>query len=427
MAFDGVAADDTMFVMNLHEYVADVPRLVEAVLVGSTSRHSSLHGESHWKCVAWTGPEIARETPGCDAALVFLFALLHDTKRLNDGHDPEHGPRAAQSVRELQERGILALPPEKLDTLARACAEHTSGHVTDDPTIGACWDADRLNLWRIGVRPDPRRLSTRAAREPAAMDRARRFEGQQQSWDAIAANYQYGLALPQNPSPAASSPSTGSPVRRVIDEPYYYIRRDSGPDWEPGMKLTFGTSPNPFRRKVESFAPSVVGPSGGRYPVNEVARHAIEVAGGSPPRGQLAHFYHFDPVKTLAETNAALEHYLIAVRDLILEEVRREDFADRPSRDSCGWLIPNTKQGLRYWRQVLCRDGARAYSLSATGVAFAGQHKLLRLRTDSLEELRRIARRYWLGCAVEAHKDIEVLFVGEVTVLRSITTLQQVG
>ena len=29
-----------------------------------------------------------------------------------------------------------------------------------------CWDADRLDLGRVGIRPDPRRLFTAAARSP---------------------------------------------------------------------------------------------------------------------------------------------------------------------------------------------------------------------------------------------------------------------
>jgi uncharacterized protein len=38
------------------------------------------------------------------------------------------------------------------------------GQVTDDPTLGAAWDADRLDLPRVGVAPDPARLSTAAGR-----------------------------------------------------------------------------------------------------------------------------------------------------------------------------------------------------------------------------------------------------------------------
>jgi hypothetical protein len=32
-------------------------------------------------------------------------------------------------------------------------------------TIGACWDADRFNLWRVGTVPDVAFISTPAAHE----------------------------------------------------------------------------------------------------------------------------------------------------------------------------------------------------------------------------------------------------------------------
>jgi len=51
-----------------------------------------------------------------------------------------------------------------MDLLGFACEEHTDGGVGSDPTVGVCWDADRLNLWRVGRRPDPRILSMEAAR-----------------------------------------------------------------------------------------------------------------------------------------------------------------------------------------------------------------------------------------------------------------------
>jgi hypothetical protein len=54
--------------------------------------------------------------------------------------------------------------------------------VSDDPTIGACWDADRLNLWRLGRRPDDRLLSTDTARDPATIRWARELRDNA-SWD----------------------------------------------------------------------------------------------------------------------------------------------------------------------------------------------------------------------------------------------------
>ena len=159
----------------------DLRRLIDAVYAGSTSRDSMLHGEGHWKCVAWTGSELADHVPRCDRAAVLLFALLHDTQRLNDGHDP----RAASFARDLHARGLIAPPAETLELLCDACHDHTAGTTSDDPTVGTCWDADRLNLWRVGMRPDPRWLSTTPAKDPARIQRSRRCEGNHRTWEQL--------------------------------------------------------------------------------------------------------------------------------------------------------------------------------------------------------------------------------------------------
>jgi hypothetical protein len=51
------------------------------------------------------------------------------------------------------------LTPEQLRLLRRACATHTHGITSDDPTIGVCWDADRLDLRRFGYAIDVKRIS----------------------------------------------------------------------------------------------------------------------------------------------------------------------------------------------------------------------------------------------------------------------------
>jgi len=169
--------------------VPDLPALLDAIDAGATHKHSTIHGEGHWKCVASTGLHLLPHVPGCDAAVLLLFAMLHDTQRLNDGHDSEHGPRAAAFVGAIHRRGLIFLPPERLRLLEHACHDHTGGAVTSDPTVGACWDADRLNLWRVGKRPDPRWLSTAAARSPHRIANASRLEGQHESWQELFRRY----------------------------------------------------------------------------------------------------------------------------------------------------------------------------------------------------------------------------------------------
>jgi len=54
----------------------------------------------------------------------------------------------------------------ELELLCEACIGHSDGLLEADVTVQTCWDADRLDLGRVGIEPDPSRLCTPAAREP---------------------------------------------------------------------------------------------------------------------------------------------------------------------------------------------------------------------------------------------------------------------
>jgi uncharacterized protein len=164
--------------------VPDAGRLVAAVLERSTGKDSSLHGEEHWRRVAAAGLALLPETPAADPAVVFLFALFHDSMRFNDGHDPLHGPRGAALARELR-GGAFDLEDAEMGLLGFACEEHTNGGVGRDATVGVCWDADRLNLWRVGIRPDPRLLSTGAARNGGRIAWARGLQREHVAWEDL--------------------------------------------------------------------------------------------------------------------------------------------------------------------------------------------------------------------------------------------------
>jgi hypothetical protein len=69
--------------------------------------------------------------------------------RFNDNHGPLHGPREAELARELHFEAF-DLKDADMGLLGFACEEHTNGGISSDPTVGVCWDADRLNLWRVG-------------------------------------------------------------------------------------------------------------------------------------------------------------------------------------------------------------------------------------------------------------------------------------
>lgn len=135
---------------------------------------TGIHGAPHWARVRAHGLWIARHT-GADAAVVSLFALLHDAARHNDGADPGHGARAARFVEQLHRDRLLSLDDTRALWLAEACRGHSDGGLRANPTIQACWDADRLDLGRVGIRPDPRRLCTQVASNPARIEQAWRW------------------------------------------------------------------------------------------------------------------------------------------------------------------------------------------------------------------------------------------------------------
>jgi uncharacterized protein len=112
---------------------------------------SPIHGTEHWRRVMENGAAIAAETPGCDLAVVLLFGLLHDSQRYSDDADYRHGVRAANRVDGMRPMYFPWLDDAQVETLKAALAGHAEGETSDDPTIGACWDADRLDLQRDGV------------------------------------------------------------------------------------------------------------------------------------------------------------------------------------------------------------------------------------------------------------------------------------
>src|SRR5262249_19439741 len=81
------------------------------------------HGVAHWARVLENGLRLAGET-GANVEVVQLFAILHDARRVNEGSDPDHGPRAAAYALEL--RGLLFdLSDSAFRLRHRACAGHT--------------------------------------------------------------------------------------------------------------------------------------------------------------------------------------------------------------------------------------------------------------------------------------------------------------
>jgi uncharacterized protein len=123
-----------------------------------------LHGYNHWLRVRENGLRLAKLN-GANSKIIELFAFTHDNQRLSDSVDPKHGPRASLFIRNhLVDR--LDLTKIEFDILCEACKTHTGGLRHKDLTVRTCWDADRLDLMRAGITPNPLLLNTPEARDP---------------------------------------------------------------------------------------------------------------------------------------------------------------------------------------------------------------------------------------------------------------------
>jgi uncharacterized protein len=158
---------------------------------------SYLHGEQHWRRVLHNAYFLAEAELGDlseeDEAVIHLFSLFHDSQRFGDGDDEGHGGRGTSLL-----VGALNIPfhmrlrfrdpygnrrnfQVEMSSVVRAvhaCVYHTEAlpsfldakldvPFAGDTTQQICFDADRLDLPRVGTRPSPRYLFTDTARRMA--------------------------------------------------------------------------------------------------------------------------------------------------------------------------------------------------------------------------------------------------------------------
>ena len=140
------------------------PNLLALLKKDALLFNSPVHGLHHWETVERNGLYLAKFT-GADVKVVSYFAYFHDCMRENEHDDPKHGARGSQYAK--QHKHLLNLSAEQLAMLCRACSGHTYGRQSACATVTSCWDADRLDLGRVGILPDSRYLFSAEAKRIA--------------------------------------------------------------------------------------------------------------------------------------------------------------------------------------------------------------------------------------------------------------------
>ena len=134
-------------------------------------RQGSFHGPRHWTKVLNNALWLREKEclPESYDHILYLAALFHDSKRVNEGNDPGHGGRAAVSL--LGCRSVCA----ETIMAAQCCAFHTevvpwlpmTSDLSDEARtlVQLFADADRLDIGRLGRVIDTRFLFTDSAIE----------------------------------------------------------------------------------------------------------------------------------------------------------------------------------------------------------------------------------------------------------------------
>lgn len=142
-------------------------RLKEYVIQNFALDIHGHHGLPHWERVRERGLALA-EVTGANKRVIEMFAYLHDSCRENEYEDPDHGHRASVRCRGLALKLVIDVTDEELALLSEAIKHHSEGRLEGDITVQTCWDADRLDLGRVGITPDARYLCTQAAKDMLA-------------------------------------------------------------------------------------------------------------------------------------------------------------------------------------------------------------------------------------------------------------------
>ena len=129
-----------------------------------------IHGIRHWERVYKNTQNLASFYK-IQSEVFGLFAILHDSKRVDDNIDKFHGLRASLFVEELVKSKEIILDSDDTKRLIYACKNHTfvdeKNPLYNDIIVQICFDSDRLDIDRVCLKIDTKYLFTDYAKKIA--------------------------------------------------------------------------------------------------------------------------------------------------------------------------------------------------------------------------------------------------------------------
>ena len=108
------------------------------------------------------------------------------------------------------------------------------------------------------------------------------------------------------------------------------------------------------------------------------------------------------------------QHYMMLARELLMEQVRIQEFGSIPPSRQCCLYLSETVEEARTWLPLLGGNGA-VCELTCTGIVHKADSRLMTMVSEPLSISREKALAYWRGEASAAPR-METLFVGDAEV-----------
>ena len=157
------------------------PSIILPHITPLAKHNSSLHGIAHWTRVHRYGLLLADSLGLSEAEklAIALFGWTHDLARTDDGGGNQHSLDGAKYVHVVTKTLFNDFPEDILNIISCAIRYHSDGMNAEEAlhelpianhsnwshesvlnVISCCWDADRLDLLRLGIVPDESKMST---------------------------------------------------------------------------------------------------------------------------------------------------------------------------------------------------------------------------------------------------------------------------
>lgn len=127
-------------------------KLLSECICGRTQ----IHGLDHLRNVGYLSGKFAAEL-GISLETAIIGGFLHDCARSDDSDDAFHAEKSALLARKLIKKNYSNIDEE---LVYKTILFHSGGKTTDNHIQGCVWDADRLDLIRLGIQPKKELLST---------------------------------------------------------------------------------------------------------------------------------------------------------------------------------------------------------------------------------------------------------------------------